>query len=418
MPCKFVYIIGSGPGGEKLLTGEAREALDRSECVLGADRILASFGELIRGKEIKAAVSCKAVVEALKESSGDTCAVLVSGDSGFFSLSRQLSPMLRAEGFESRIICGVSSLAYFAARIGVSYDDAVINSLHGRLKSDSTESERDRLFNRIAGLAAYNQKCFFLTDGILSPKTICHVLAGRGMENLRIRVGERLSHPDEKISAYTVKDAGHINFDAPNIVFIENAAAKSLFYGILHDSDFERGDVPMTKEEIRTVSLAKLRQKPDSICWDAGAGTGSVSCAMALASPYGMVYAVEKNPAAAALILENKLKFNIHNIEIIHGKAPGVLAALPPPDSVFIGGTTGALKAVITEILARAPYARIVINAITLETLAEIQAVTAEKGFSDVEIVQIGVNFIQKAGNYSLIKAQNPVFVISFGGKV
>jgi precorrin-6Y C5,15-methyltransferase (decarboxylating) len=129
-----------------------------------------------------------------------------------------------------------------------------------------------------------------------------------------------------------------------------------------------------------------------------------------------MVYAVEKNAAAAELIHKNKLKFDCCNIEIVQGAAPDILSTLPPPDSVFIGGTNGALKAVITEILARNPNARIVINAITLETLAEIQLLTAEKRLSGVEIVQIGVNFVQKAGELSLLKAQNPVFVISFGG--
>ncbi|MDR0663409.1 MAG: precorrin-6y C5,15-methyltransferase (decarboxylating) subunit CbiE [Spirochaetaceae bacterium] len=416
MSRKSVYIIGAGPGGEALLTGEARNALGRCEFVLGAERILESFAALIHGKNAKSLTSGGAIVEALRESACTVSTVLVSGDSGFFSLSKRLSAMLEAEGWKTRILCGISSLAYFAARLGVSYDDAAIDSLHGRLKSGSAENERLRALNRVAGLVAQNQKCFFLTDGVLSPKTICLALVERGMGNVRINIGERLSHPDEKISSYTAKDAQKIDFDEPNVIFISNHAAKSVFPGFLRDSDFERGEVPMTKEEIRAVSMAKLRVRRDSVCWDVGAGTGSVSCAMALAAPFGVVYAVERNAEAVALLQKNKLKFGLHNIEIVNGMAPAALSSLPDPDLAFVGGTGGALRPVLTEILARDTGIRVVINAITLETLAEVRSITLEKGLPDVEIVQIGVNFIQKAGDYSILKARNPVFVISFGG--
>jgi precorrin-6Y C5,15-methyltransferase (decarboxylating) len=420
MPCKSVYIIGAGPGGLALLTGEARETIKKCEFVLGAERILKSFAPLIHGKEAKPLSSGKAIVEAVRESACTVYAVLVSGDSGFFSLSKHLSAMIQAEGWEACILCGISSASYFAAQLGVSYDDAAINSLHGKLISDSTEGERRRILNKAAGLAAHNKKCFFLTDGIMSPKAICRTLAERGMGDIRVSIGERLSHPNEKISSYTAKDAQHIDFGEPNIVFTENHAAKEVFHGVLRDSDFERGNepatVPMTKEEIRSVSLAKLRIRPDSVCWDLGAGTGSVSCAMALAAPFGMVYAVERDAAAVALIQKNKLKLCIHNIEIVHGAAPGVLSSLPPPDSVFIGGSGGMIKSILTEIHAHAPGARVVINAITIETLTEVQSIIREIGLTGVEIVQIGVNFVQKAGKYSLLRARNPVFVISFGG--
>jgi precorrin-6Y C5,15-methyltransferase (decarboxylating) len=399
-----------------MLTGEAMEAIVNSECILGAERLIKSFEKIINGKETAALTTNSLIIDAIKNTSYKTYAVLVSGDSGFFSLSKRLFPLVRAEGWECKVLCGINSTAYFASRLGVSYDDAAIISLHGRLGKDSSESEREALFNELTGVVAGSRKCFFLTGGILSPQIICRVLIGRGFGSLRVSVGERLSYLDEKISSYTINDTQDIVYGDPNILFIENNNAKKHLFTYLKDSDFERGAAPMTKEEVRSVSLAKLHVKPDAVCWDIGAGTGSVSCAMALSAPYGRVYAIEKEPDAIALIRQNKRKFGCYNLEIIEGEAPAALSPLPPPDSVFIGGTNGALRSTLAKILAHNPKSRVVINAITLETLAEARDITAGNGFSDVQITQIGVNSIQKAGKFSMLHAQNPVFVISFGG--
>lgn len=413
---KQVYIIGAGPGGEGLLTGEALKALEESECVLGARRLLDSFQALLRGRRTLALTGAEAVIGAIRDGGQRVYAVLVSGDSGFFSLCRLTLPLARAEGWEVRVLCGVSSVAYFASRLGVTYDDAVLRSFHGSLRSGSAGLERERLLNELTGHAAQNGKCFFLTDGELSPGLVCAALAGRGLGELRVSVGERLSLRDEKISTGTAAGLLGMEFGCPNIICVENEGAGKYQFTNTRDADFLRGAVPMTKEEARAVSLAKLRLKSDSICWDIGAGTGSVSCAAALAVPYGRVYAVEREADALGLIRANKEKFSLYNLEPVEGAAPAALSSLPRPDSVFIGGTGGALQAITREILAKNPAARTVINAVTLETLAEARALIEENGFSDAEIVQIGVSVAQKAGKYSMLRAQNPVFVISFGG--
>jgi precorrin-6Y C5,15-methyltransferase (decarboxylating) len=419
MSFKQVYIIGAGPGSQKLLTAEAREALSSAECLIGAERLLASLdGANVREK--KAVTAASAVTAAVKNSSYTVYAVLVSGDSGFFSLTKRLLPLLRAEGWGVEVLCGASSVSYFASRLGISYDGAAIVSLHGRLDSGSGPLERERLFNRLAGLAAHNKRTFCLTDGYAPPETICRSLTERELGLLRISVGEKLSYQDENIITCGVKDALDMKFDAPNIVCLENDAAKSPFCPPLRDSDFIRGGIPMTKEEIRGISLSRLRLEPESVCWDIGAGTGAMSCCMARAVPYGRVYAVEKEPEGVALIRQNKQKLECYNLEVVEGVAPGALSALPAPDAVFIGGSGGSLQAVIREIHGKNPRARVVINAITLETLDNARSIAAESGLSgtqNLEIAQICVNTVQKAGRYSMLTARNPVFVISFGGE-
>jgi precorrin-6Y C5,15-methyltransferase (decarboxylating) len=419
MPQKIIYIIGVGPGAQKLLTGEAREALLNSEHVLGAERLLNSFETLIHGKKKDALSSDKTIAETVRSGASKVYAVIVSGDSGFYSLSKYLFPLLHAEAqnWELKILCGVSSVSYFAARLGLAYDDAMVKSFHGRLRPDSAEIDKERLLNELTGLAACNGKCFFLTDGAISPNLICRTLTKRGLGELRVSIGERLSYPDEKISSYMAKNIVDNDFDTPNVVCIENDKSRKNIRVNMRDSDFIRGSVPMSKEDVRALSLSKLCLKPDAVCWDIGAGTGSLSCSMALTVPYGRVYAVEKDTEALNLIRQNKEKFGCYNIEIIEGAAPSVLSTLPPPDSVFIGGSGGELLAIVNEIYGKNCRARIVINAITLETLNAAQAIIIERQFSDAQITQISVSEFKKTGAYNLLRAQNPVFIISFSGE-
>jgi precorrin-6Y C5,15-methyltransferase (decarboxylating) len=413
---KLVYIIGAGPGSMKFLTAEARDAFADAECVIGAERLLASLDGVAGGRERVAAVSEEAVVRAVKNGAYGVYAVAVSGDSGFFSLAKRLAPRLQAEGLEARVICGLSSVSYFASRLGIPYDGAALASLHGRLPPGAGGIERERLLNRLAGTAATNGRSFFLTDDVTPPGVICQTLAERGLGALRISVGERLSYPDERISVFAAENAPDREFDAPNVVCVENGSAAGVRPLPLRDGELVLGGVPFTKEEVRAVSLARLRLEPEAVVWDVGAGTGAMSCAMAFCVPFGRVYAVEKDGEALSLLRQNREKFARYNLKIVAGEAPAALSSLPSPDSVFIGGSGGALRGVIREIVAKNPRATVVINAITLETLDEARAVIAENGFSDAEIMQIAVNRARKAGRYSLLTAQNPVFVIKFGG--
>ena len=126
----------------------------------------------------------------------------------------------------------------------------------------------------------------------------------------------------------------------------------------------------MTKQEVRAAALAKLAVRPTDTLWDVGAGSGSVSVELALAAPRGHVYAVECAPDACALIRQNREKFHAYNLSLIEGTAPQVLADLPAPDAVFIGGTKGEMDAVVAAALAKNPAARLCISAIALETLS------------------------------------------------
>ena len=172
----------------------------------------------------------------------------------------------------------------------------------------------------------------------------------------------------------------------------------------------------MTKEEVRTLALSKLRVEEDHVVWDVGAGTGSVSVECALACPAGQVFAVEKKQEALALLEENKARFHASNLHVVAGTAPEALQDLPAPDRVFLGGTSGELEEILNVIFRKNPAARVVCTAVTLETVAEAARLFAP--LEGADMVQVSATRTRSAGRYHLMDAQNPVWIFSGEGRV
>jgi precorrin-6Y C5,15-methyltransferase (decarboxylating) len=208
------------------------------------------------------------------------------------------------------------------------------------------------------------------------------------------------------------------DFTEPCSVFIVNNAAKcSVITHGLPDESFIRDKVPMTKEEIRSISISKLKLTRDAVIYDIGAGTGSVSVEMALQCTDGTVYAIEKKPEAISLIEQNKRKFGADNLIAIEGAAPQAIEVLPAPTHAFIGGSSGNLKSIIKLLLDKNPGIRIVINAITLETISEALQCIKNMETAEAEVVQVSVSKAQSLGEYHMMLGQNPVYIISCTGK-
>lgn len=189
--------------------------------------------------------------------------------------------------------------------------------------------------------------------------------------------------------------------------------SEKITHGI-RDEEFIRDEVPMTKEEVREVSICKLGLSEDSVFYDVGSGTGSVAVETALLSKKIKVFAIETNPLAAALIKKNKEKFGAENIEIIEGKAPDVFDELPVPTHAFIGGTKGSLKSILSSLCRKNPCMRVVMNAVSLESISQMTEVLKDFSVTDDEVVQVSVSKSKKIGNYHMMQANNPVFVFSF----
>lgn len=168
----------------------------------------------------------------------------------------------------------------------------------------------------------------------------------------------------------------------------------------------------MTKREIRASVVSRIAPAKNACIYDIGAGTGSVTVELAMQALHGCVYAVERTEEGCSLIAQNAHKFGLDNIQVVHGSAAGVLEELPAPDAVFVGGSGGELEDIFKIILKKNPHVRIVITAVTLETVQEAVRLLEQNGFDTPQIVQIAVTEVKKRGQYHMLSANNPVFII------
>ncbi len=396
-----ISLVGIGMGAEKTLTLEGKKALNEAELLIGAKRMTEAVQK--PGQMVLHEYRSEKIVEYIREHPKyRTVAIALSGDVGFYSGAKKLIDQLDGN---VEVICGISSVVYFMSKIGLSWDDAKIVSAHGRNCN-------------LISLIRHNPKVF----SILGTEDGVAVLASRlvyyGMGDVTLYVGENLSYENEKIFHDKAANLTEYRGDALSVVTAcnEKATPMSAVHGI-SDGEFLRGKAPMTKEEVRTVSLSKLRLSEDSVCYDVGAGTGSVSVEMALRAWMGQVYAIEKKEDALALLKDNKKKFAVDNLAIIPGVAPEAMTELPAPTHAFIGGSSGNMQDIINLLLEKNPKVRIVINCITLETVTEAMNAIRDFGLEDVDIVQLAAARSKSIGRYHMMMGENPIYIISCSGR-
>lgn len=400
-----VSLVGMGPGSPALLTRAATAALARAELFIGAPRLLEPYRQ--GAVPCREAVLARDILAALEQSGAENAAVLLSGDTGFYSGAKGLRPLLLEAGMEVETFPGVSSLQYLCAKIGTPWEDIHPARAHGRACAP-------------AELVARHGRVFFLTGetGDQTPRALCAALEQAGWGEARAWVGSRLSYPDEEIFSGAVEEFSRRDFPPLSVLLIqgEPACPPAGTFGI-PDSGFVRGQVPMTKEEVRAAALSKLRVAPGGTYWDVGAGTGSVAVAISALARDGRVLAVERDPEACGLILENAARFGAGNLTLVRGEAPAALGDLPAPDGVFVGGSGGSLEDILKTALEKNPRVRVVVAAVTLETLSRGAALLDALPFAGVEVSQITVARARELGRYHLMTGQNPVFLLSGEGQ-
>jgi precorrin-6Y C5,15-methyltransferase (decarboxylating) len=224
-------------------------------------------------------------------------------------------------------------------------------------------------------------------------------------------VGERLSYPDERIRTDRADALLDMEFDSLSVVYVENLSAADPHVP-LRDSEFFRGDVPMTKEEFRWLSIQKLSVSPRDVVFDIGAGTGAVSVELARKAYDGFVYAIEAKEDACGLVRENAARHGAFNMEIVQGEAPAAFGGLPAPDKAFIGGSSGHMDGILEKLVTLNPGIGVVANAITLQTLHQITEGFEKHGIGDMEIICVNIAKSRKMGGYDMMVAQNPVYVV------
>ena len=340
---------------------------------------------------------------------------------------------------KAEVLPGISSLSVLSARTGISWQDAKILSTHG--------VEPALWKSRLLDVAKHEKKTFFLTSGVADVEKIGNLLssefAKEEWKNLKIYLGYQLSYPQEWVRCLTVDELCKLMNRDHNDCWqdslqnssqedpqdqLQDKPEEGLYAGMLineqpkkhrltpgyPDDMFIRGQVPMTKEEVRSVSICKLHLTEDAVVYDIGSGTGSVSVEIAALSPRVQVYAMEINGEAVSLLEENCKHFYLHNVNCIQTKAPDGLEDLPVATHAFIGGSKGNLREILWTLYRKNSHMRIVVNAVSMETICQMQELLKELPVEQDEILQLSVTKTKQLGGYHMLQAANPVYIYAF----
>ena len=396
-----VTLVGIGIGTPEGMTVEAAQVIEKADLLVGADRMLAAAAD--KHKPTFSAYEPRKIGDYLElHPEYQRIVVLLSGDIGFYSGAKRLYEELEQRDFEVDALCGISSVVYFCGKLRTAWEDVCLLSTHGRSAN-------------LVGAVKSHHKTFTLLGKGESVHVLCQELMEYGLAHVTVHIGIQLGYEDEKILSGTPEELLKQSIDGLCVALIENETPFSGIRACVDDEEFSRGKAPMTKSEIRSLSVAKLQLPKDAVVYDVGAGTGSVTIELALAAVDGCIYAIERNQEACDLIEENKRKFGTPNIQVVHGLAPEAMEDLPAPTHAFIGGSAGNLKEIITCLLGKNPLIRLVINTVTLETMAEVSECLKALNLIEEETICVNVSRAKKLGAYHLM-GQNPIYIVTCRG--
>ncbi|MCM1049756.1 MAG: precorrin-6A reductase [Clostridiales bacterium] len=418
-----IVLAGIGMGNINSMTKEVEKAINTADIIFGAERVLKAVtdNEIIANTstantEKHSFYQAEQIIPYLYTMQDKNpftekkkAVVLFSGDSGFYSGCKALYKALKTEIEKGslkacvRVLPGISSVAYLASCVGESYSDAAIYSTHGK--------ELKNLVHRIKS----SPKTFLLTSGVKDINCLGEQLTEAGMTDCKIIIGYQLSYKEQRIEKHTPKECIELKEEGLYTCLIKNpyATPRRLTHGI-KDEEFIREKVPMTKEEVREVSICKLRLCENAVVYDIGSGTGSIAIEIAGISDDLQVYAVERNKEATRLIEKNKEKFGLQNITVVEMEAPQGLDTLPTATHAFIGGSGGKLKEILTALRRINPKMRVVINAVSMETICEIKEILSSGMISEEEVVHLQVGRVKEMKGHHLIQSENPVWICAF----
>ena len=396
-----ITIVGMGMASPGTLTAQALEAIKQADLIVGAERLLAAVDGASCQAEKHVAIDPVDIARLIKQTPGKAVCVLMSGDTGFYSGTKKLLEQLGHS--DADVLPGLSSVQYFSARLKRPWQDWKLISAHGK-RADAVAVVRE------------NSETFFLTGGVMNVQSLCTQLVSAGLGTLTVSVGENLGADNERLTVSTADKLSQTEHNGLAVMLVDNPAPGRAVSSGLPDDAFIRGTTPMTKSEVRSVILSKLRLRDTDIVYDVGAGTGSVSIEAALLARNGRIYAFERHAEGQQLIADNICRFGVSNIKIVAGEAPASFNGLEAPDAAFIGGSGGSLKEILEALLKANPQVRFVISAVALETLSEAVGLLAKLPVCKTEIVQVVVSRTRHVGGYHMLTAMSPIFILSAQG--
>jgi precorrin-6Y C5,15-methyltransferase (decarboxylating) len=408
-PAEKIHIIGIGDDGLDGVTAHARSLIERADLLLGAESTLS----LVPGKgksRLAVGANLQEAIDRIQLAKNQSIVILASGDPLFYGVARYLCDKLGKERFE--VIPHVSSMQMAFARVKESWEDAFLTNL----ASHGIDSVIEKI--RIA------DKVGLFTSDEYPPAAVARALLDSRLDYFTAYVCENLGSPDERVTHGELKEIAADQFSPLNVMILvrkpdtpDRPAAlegRRLFGNpdeLFLQSRPKHG--LLTPAEVRAIAISQLALRPDSIVWDIGAGSGSVSIECAQLAPQGKTYAIEMDAEDHQLIVTNAERFGLKNIVAVLGRAPEAWAALPDPEAVFVGGSGREIGRLVELAYGRLkPGGRLVANVGSIENLAGVHEIMQRQA-SDVKVWMVNV----ARGTYQLervrFEALNPTFLLA-----
>jgi len=419
-PCRVIGVLDDGVAS---LNATALAYLRHADVVIGGARTLALFERELKPGAVRHDLTgrLKDVPNWVRAARADNlaCVVLATGDPLCHGIAPYLAQHLCVQALD--ILPNLSTLQLACARIGLAWQDARVVSVHARDAGEWTRgSQPAHGLYALAQALRQHARLLVLTSPDNSPDRIARLLLAEGLgDDFHMAVAENLLQPEERVLAeLSPAEASTMRFAALNVVLLWRTTPmpRTQRFGLADDAFEQRQPEKglITKQEVRAVSLARMRLHADSVVWDIGAGSGSVGLEAARLCPQGHVYAIEKNEADHAIAGRNHAAFGVANYSLFLGKAPEGLDAWPDPDAVFIGGSGGELATLIDGILRRLrPDGTLVMNFVTLENLATATGALAAFGDGIAwDVLQLQAARSKPILHMHRMAAENPVWIV------
>ncbi|MCW8329124.1 precorrin-6y C5,15-methyltransferase (decarboxylating) subunit CbiE [Photobacterium sp. SDRW27] len=401
-----IIVVGVPEDGCLGLTSRAVSAVSQARVVAGHPRHLEWFPQF-EGLFLDMTQGFSQWMnQVVDESEEGDVVVLASGDPLFFGIGATLNKRVGAEAVS--FIPSLSSAQLAFSRLSLPWSEARFLSCHGReLKGFVSQMQQGDLFA-------------VLTDSKNTPQAIARHMQQYNETCWTLTVCEQLGGVNEQLTVFSVADLAksEVGFDPLNILVAQRTEQQ--YWGgngqFADDESFLKR-MPqnglITKQAVRNLALTTLRINHLDTVWDIGAGSGSIAIESAKLGWKGQVFAVECNPDCFDSIAANIQAHGTDNVQLVKGKAPDVLSELPAPNAVFIGGSRGAMDAILSEVWARLEInGRLVVSAVTLDTVAEIYQWAKGQALAfDVQLVNISQT--KPLAHYLRYQAENPIHLFT-----
>ncbi len=403
-----VHIVGIGDDGVDGMTAQARRLLEAADLLLGPESCAALLPAPLAAR-LQASVSLEELIERIEAAKSQQIVVLASGDPLFYGTARHVCAKLGKDRFE--VVPHVSSMQLAFARVKESWEDAFLANLSGQ--------SIERVIDRIRS----SETVGLFTSEQWPPSAVARTLLEEGISYFGAYVCENLGSPDERVTQGSLADIAAETFGPLNVMILVRKARTADAPGQVGTRLFGNPDESflqsrpkrglLTPAEVRSLALAELGLRPDSIIWDVGAGSGSVSLEAAQLARNGMVYAIEMDPDDHRLILANAERFGVKNLQAVLGCAPEAWANLPDPDAIYVGGSGRDVAMLVEKAWGRLRVGgRLVTACNSIENLAAVHSLLrAHSGDASYWLVTIarGIEQMDRIRFESL----NPSFLIA-----